>query len=573
MRNFDGIFASGANLAFAKHDYVSAQNAEYDQISGYRGKFSLCYFQGIQFNGTDLREATMLGSVFSEQTDWTDTNVDGLLLLAARHVEGVNINREWLQQKHAINADKAITSLEELRAMLNNKIMPIDRAEFYRKRINTIYGLLNSMRLRAQTNLEIKPNWLEMLKFAKIENLNILQNAYFELDKYILQQVCQSGHTDNIDTLNRMQVLSSWPKTLTFVLIEDEKDKYFLTDRSSQKYQQRAEKLADILVGANGPQQFTLNILFNSHNELAIIFNKLAKEVSHTRLHIIVNQALSQSDLTALLNLLASSNCPKDLRIDLKGAIDIKQYYQILVAITNNSNLAGLNMGFHVNSDDVALAILRYAQESILHANRINLCILSCTYDLSYEVMTNIKHLQAKISALACLTLLQGHRDESHILSILPDEILSKIFEATLPKKTNLEQKNNYLNNIWHSPVGSLFFLNKGNAEINSLVKKYKLPDSRQVNLEKALRNAANNNCVADLKLLIKYVRNINAPDNNPISGKTALHWAAEKNHSECIKLLLAAGANLNAVDAKGIKVQIKQDCLDQEEYTKMALQ
>ena len=74
---------------------------------------------------------------------------------------------------------------------------------------------------------------------------------------------------------------------------------------------------------------------------------------------------------------------------------------------------------------------------------------------------------------------------------------------------------------------------------LEALVKKYNLPDYSQPNLEKALRNAAANNQVGDLKILIRYVKNINAVDANPTSRKTALHWACERQHIECIQLLL----------------------------------
>lgn len=89
-------------------------------------------------------------------------------------------------------------------------------------------------------------------------------------------------------------------------------------------------------------------------------------------------------------------------------------------------------------------------------------------------------------------------------------------------------------------------------TEINYLIKKYNLPDSSQLSLEKGLRNAANKNQLSDLKKFIPLVKNINAEDPNPITRRTALHWAAIKGHEECCQLLLESGASHSISDALG---------------------
>ncbi len=89
-------------------------------------------------------------------------------------------------------------------------------------------------------------------------------------------------------------------------------------------------------------------------------------------------------------------------------------------------------------------------------------------------------------------------------------------------------------------------------TDINILIKKYNLPDSSQVSLEKGLRNAATNNQVEDLKKFIQLVKNINAQDANPKVKRTALHWAAIKGHDDCCQLLLESGANHSIPDAIG---------------------
>jgi len=88
---------------------------------------------------------------------------------------------------------------------------------------------------------------------------------------------------------------------------------------------------------------------------------------------------------------------------------------------------------------------------------------------------------------------------------------------------------------------------------LNRLMMKYGLPDYSQPNLEKALRNAATNNNVNDLRTLLKYVKNINAIDGNPTVGRTAFHWACEKGHAECIGLLMQdERLDPNIADVKG---------------------
>lgn len=89
-------------------------------------------------------------------------------------------------------------------------------------------------------------------------------------------------------------------------------------------------------------------------------------------------------------------------------------------------------------------------------------------------------------------------------------------------------------------------------CELERLVKKYTLPNTSQKTLEKGLRNAAVNNKIFDLKIFLKYVKNIDAKDDNEKVGRTALHWAAMKGHKECCRFLLAAKAKSNIPDANG---------------------
>jgi hypothetical protein len=100
------------------------------------------------------------------------------------------------------------------------------------------------------------------------------------------------------------------------------------------------------------------------------------------------------------------------------------------------------------------------------------------------------------------------------------------------------------------SPSSAHSFFNQ--EDINSLIKKYNLPDNSQESLEKGLRNAATNDKYDDLKIFIKHVKNIDAQDSNPKVRRTALHWAAIKKHDRCYQLLLASGAKDNISDANG---------------------
>jgi WD40 repeat protein len=84
------------------------------------------------------------------------------------------------------------------------------------------------------------------------------------------------------------------------------------------------------------------------------------------------------------------------------------------------------------------------------------------------------------------------------------------------------------------------------------IVKKYRIPDQSQRSLEKALRQAAHNNQVNDIAILVREVSNINAQDENPLRRKTALHLAVEKGFIDCVKLLLTAGVRTDIVDAQG---------------------
>lgn len=85
--------------------------------------------------------------------------------------------------------------------------------------------------------------------------------------------------------------------------------------------------------------------------------------------------------------------------------------------------------------------------------------------------------------------------------------------------------------------------------QLAELVKKYKLPNSQQDSLEKGLRNAAHNDQAEDLKIFLRFVKNIDAKDKNPNSEKTALHLAVIKQSTDCIKLLLDNNARTDIKD------------------------
>jgi len=88
---------------------------------------------------------------------------------------------------------------------------------------------------------------------------------------------------------------------------------------------------------------------------------------------------------------------------------------------------------------------------------------------------------------------------------------------------------------------------------LEGMVKKYNLPNTEQISLEKALRSAVANGSSDDVKWFIEQVQNINAQDTNLLSLKMALHWAVIKNHQDMVKLLLDAGADWSIKDAQGL--------------------
>lgn len=93
-------------------------------------------------------------------------------------------------------------------------------------------------------------------------------------------------------------------------------------------------------------------------------------------------------------------------------------------------------------------------------------------------------------------------------------------------------------------------------AKIQRLVKKYKLPDTTQKSFEKGLRNAAANNFIEDVQVLLNIVQNTNAVDENPTSRRTALIHAARNGHQACYELLLEHGAQQDIRDADGYTAQ-----------------
>jgi len=88
---------------------------------------------------------------------------------------------------------------------------------------------------------------------------------------------------------------------------------------------------------------------------------------------------------------------------------------------------------------------------------------------------------------------------------------------------------------------------------LDDVIKKYNLPNSEQISLEKGLRSAVANQSIEEVKVLLKYVKKINAQDTSSNSQKTALHWAIIKNNLDCVKLLLDKGANWQIKEAQGL--------------------
>lgn len=70
-------------------------------------------------------------------------------------------------------------------------------------------------------------------------------------------------------------------------------------------------------------------------------------------------------------------------------------------------------------------------------------------------------------------------------------------------------------------------------------------------NLDKALRNAANQNNVEKLKEILLQGIDANVKDEGQ-HGRTALHWAVIKQAYPCIKLLLIAGDDVMMIDNAG---------------------
>jgi len=107
--------------------------------------------------------------------------------------------------------------------------------------------------------------------------------------------------------------------------------------------------------------------------------------------------------------------------------------------------------------------------------------------------------------------------------------------------------------------------------KIDRIVQKYSLTNDSQASLQKALRQAAANGDINDVKLLISLVEDINARDSNLKVKRTALHWAAIKGHEDCYQALLKAGADPDLID-KAEKKTAYQYRLEYKSKLKYAL-
>lgn len=77
--------------------------------------------------------------------------------------------------------------------------------------------------------------------------------------------------------------------------------------------------------------------------------------------------------------------------------------------------------------------------------------------------------------------------------------------------------------------------------------------------MELALRKAAANNLVADVKYLLRHFKgqfDINAKDSRPGSEKTALRLAAERGHCHVVETLVKAGADASLLCGDGVSAQ-----------------
>lgn len=182
--DFNQIKISSASMYDAKSDFVSYIEADLSNVGFFRAKLSFCEFQGADLSEADLNQAVLIGSSFSNQTKMHATDVKDCLILLSTCDEEKSISREWLKRKGVVHSEQAITNNAELDEMLNDSKIDNSTAKHYMEKINSIYGLLNSMKIRKENSMFIDPNWLALLKYSTQENLDILKTAYVKLNSY-----------------------------------------------------------------------------------------------------------------------------------------------------------------------------------------------------------------------------------------------------------------------------------------------------------------------------------------------------------------------------------------------------
>lgn len=190
-RNFDNIRVPGADMHDAKSDGVSYNGADLSNVIFTKAELSLSAFHGTNLSGAILKDAVLICSSFTSDTVFSNganqVDISGCLLLLATYDGKNSVTREWLSRKQVKNAQNAITDLVSLSEMLTTKKIDCDTVKYYMEKINSIYGLLNSMKIRREQSLFVDPNWLFLLEFSTQENLSILKQAYILLNHHVLE--------------------------------------------------------------------------------------------------------------------------------------------------------------------------------------------------------------------------------------------------------------------------------------------------------------------------------------------------------------------------------------------------
>ena len=180
-----GIRITGADLRKGDFKFANCSDSHFNDTTFVNARLSGANFRGSKLTNCQFNGAIFLLANFSSTSTLTNVDVAHALFLGAK-IDGELLSDDILTQQGAIHVDTAITTIEKLRIMLDQKQISTAQAEFFKHEINDTYGTINSYRIRVAQHMFVAAEWAMLAPYSTPANFQIMQDAYMMLEEHLV---------------------------------------------------------------------------------------------------------------------------------------------------------------------------------------------------------------------------------------------------------------------------------------------------------------------------------------------------------------------------------------------------